>query len=154
MATEDPITRETLAQHHPQIVAALLAEGAAAERARIQDVEAQALPGHEALIASLKFDGTTTGAQAAIQVLAAERVANQTRLAGLHADAPAVVPHAAAPAHARAEEDKTLPIEERAQAMWDTDANIRAEFGNFNIYLAYAKAHDAGAVKILKSNKE
>jgi len=64
------------------------------------------------------------------------------------------VPHAAAPADASAAEDKTLPIEERAQAMWDTDANLRAEFGEFNTYLAYAKAHDAGAVKILKSNKE
>jgi len=151
---EENITRDSLAQHYPQIVAALQAEGAAAERARIQDVEAQALPGHEALIAALKFDGATTGAQAAVQVLAAERHINLVRLDRLHADAPTAVPHAAAPADASAAEDKTLPIEERAQAMWDTDANLRAEFGEFNTYLAYAKAHDAGAVKILKSNKE
>jgi hypothetical protein len=47
--------------------------GAKAERERIQAVEAQFLPGHEDLIVKLAFDGKTTGEQAAIQVLAAER---------------------------------------------------------------------------------
>jgi ribosomal protein L16 Arg81 hydroxylase len=47
--------------------------GAEAERKRIQSVEEQTLPGHEALIAKLKFDGHTTAQQAAVQVLAAER---------------------------------------------------------------------------------
>lgn len=48
-------------------------EGAAAERQRIQDVRAQSLPGHEALIEALAFDGKTTGPEAASQVLKAER---------------------------------------------------------------------------------
>jgi len=47
--------------------------GAEAERKRIQSVEEQALPGHEDLVAKLKYDGHTTGEQAAVQVLAAER---------------------------------------------------------------------------------
>lgn len=66
-------------------------EGADAERARIQAVEAQALPGHEALIAQMKFDGKTTGPEAAVQVLAAERQRAAARAADLHADAPAPV---------------------------------------------------------------
>ncbi len=47
--------------------------GAKAERERIQAVEAQFLPGHEDLIAKLAFDGKTTGEQAAVAVLAAEK---------------------------------------------------------------------------------
>lgn len=49
------------------------AAGAAAERQRIADVRAQSLPGHEALIERLAFDGITTGAQAAAAVITAER---------------------------------------------------------------------------------
>jgi hypothetical protein len=49
------------------------ASGADAERKRIQSVEAQLIPGHEALISTLKYDGKTTGPEAAVQVLDAER---------------------------------------------------------------------------------
>jgi len=54
-------------------LAAVRTEAAAAERQRINDVRAQSLPGHEALVEQLAFDGKTTGAEAAIQILAAER---------------------------------------------------------------------------------
>ena len=47
--------------------------GAAAERDRIQSVRDQLIPGHEALIETLAFDGHTTGPEAAVAVLAAER---------------------------------------------------------------------------------
>lgn len=85
----ESLTAEQLAAHRPDLVAAIgeqavakagvpdadkiRAEGAAAERKRIADVRAAALPGHEALIEQLAFDGKTTGAEAALQVLAAER---------------------------------------------------------------------------------
>jgi len=72
--------------------AMLRAEGAEAERARIQAVREQSMPGHEALIEALAFDGKTTGPEAAVQVLAAER----SRVAGAASarqnDAPAPVP--------------------------------------------------------------
>lgn len=58
---------------HPDTWARCIAEGAAAERARIQAVEQVALPGHERLIATLKFDGKTTAAQAAQLMAEAER---------------------------------------------------------------------------------
>lgn len=47
--------------------------GAAAERERIQSVEAQALPGHAALIEQLKYDGKTTGPEAAVKILQHEK---------------------------------------------------------------------------------
>lgn len=89
------LTREQLAQESPDLLAAIQQEGASAERARIQAVEAQAIPGHEALIAALKFDGKSTAGDAAVAVLAAERTARSTAAARLAADAPQPVPAAA-----------------------------------------------------------
>jgi signal peptide peptidase SppA len=132
------------------------AAGATAERQRIQDVEAQALPGHEALISALKFDGKTTGPEAAVQVLNAERSANTARHQQMQAERPAPVPHAGKPEeNPDSGQEAGLSIEERAKATWDKDENIRAEFGAFATYLAYAKAHASGSVKVLnKSTKE
>ena len=144
---------EELRAAHPDLAAALVAEGVAigatAERERIHAVEAQLLPGHEALIASLKADGKTTGAEAAVQVLAAERSVCAGRAASLASEAPQPVAHAAAPTDKPASADTSLPIEERAKATWDADEKIRAEFGQFDTYLAYAKAQANGTVKIL-----
>lgn len=144
---------EQLRAAHPDLAAALVAEGfaagATAERERILAVEAQSLPGHETLIAGLKVDGKTTGAEAALQVLAAERSVCAGRAAAIGGAAPKPVPHAAAPTDKPAGTDLSLPIEERAKATWDADEKIRAEFGQFDTYLAYAKAHAAGTVKVL-----
>lgn len=54
------------------IHAAGMTAGAEGERARIQAVRAAAMPGHEALIDRLAFDGKTTGGDAALAVIAAE----------------------------------------------------------------------------------
>lgn len=64
------------------------AAGVSAECARIQGVEAALIPGHEALIQSVKFDGKTTGGEAALQVLRAERELRATRRQDMHDDAP------------------------------------------------------------------
>lgn len=71
--------------------ALIRAEGAASERARIQSVREQAMPGHESLIEALAFDGKTTGPEAAVQVLAAERARLGNQAAARQADAPAPV---------------------------------------------------------------
>lgn len=59
-----------------------------AERNRIMSVEDQLIPGHEALILSLKFDGKSTGGDAAQAVLAAEKQSRASHAAKLAADAP------------------------------------------------------------------
>lgn len=61
------------AAENPEAAAVLRAEGAETERQRIAAVREQAMPGHEALIERLAVDGKTTGPEAAVQVLAAER---------------------------------------------------------------------------------
>jgi len=82
---------------NPEAAAALRAEGAEAERQRIADVRAQAMPGHESLIEQLAGDGHTTGPEAAVAVLAAEKAARVTQAAARQADAAPAVAFAPAP---------------------------------------------------------
>lgn len=65
-----------------------ITEGAKRERERIQSVEAQLMPGHEDLIATLKYDGKTSGPEAAVQVLAADKKKRGEKVDALKADAP------------------------------------------------------------------
>lgn len=55
-----------------QISAMARAEGARAERQRISEIEAVALPGFENLIATAKFDGKTTAAELSVQIVKAQ----------------------------------------------------------------------------------
>ena len=146
------ITRETLAADAPDVLSAVLAEGAQTERARIQAVLGQALPGHEALVNTLAFDGKTTGPEAAAAVLAAERTARETQRKAVASEAPApvaIAPAATIPAPATAE-DPNASLEDRAKAKWDANATLRAEFGDsFATYLAHEKAAASGRVKVL-----
>jgi signal peptide peptidase SppA len=82
------LTAEQVAAEHPAIAAAFRAEGATAERARIQSVEGQLIPGHEALIAGLKFDGQSTAGDAAQAVLAAEKQARANHARAMANEAP------------------------------------------------------------------
>lgn len=146
------INLETIKANHPDIVAALLAEGAMAENVRIKDCEAQLIPGHEALVNSMKLDGKSTGADVAMAIIAEEKKLRGSHLKAFQDNAPAAVQFAASTDFepVAAKEDKTLPIEERAKAKWDADANIRAEFnGNYAGYLAFSKAEESGKVRIL-----
>lgn len=79
---------EEIEKEYPQAAAAFRTEGATAERQRIQDVNAQSIPGHEALIAGLAFDGKTTGPEAAVQVLSAHRAETEKVAGDLEGDAP------------------------------------------------------------------
>lgn len=145
------LTAEMLATDRPDLVAAIRADGAAAERQRISDVEAQSLPGHEALIASMKSDGRSTGGDAAVKVLAAERAKLASIAARLHDEAPSPIPHAPAPDNAPGtQSDESLPVETRCQKKWETDFALRAEFSDLKTYIAFEKARSAGHAKIFR----
>ena len=162
------INREFLNANHADLVAAIRLEGfqagtaegqtagATAERARIQAVEAQTLPGHEKLIAQLKFDGKTTGPEAAVQVLTAEKTVAAGRAAALANDGSAIVVPAAnsplaTPEASGAADDENVPIEERCKAKWDKTPALRAEFNNmFSTYIAFERNHKKGLARILK----
>jgi capsid assembly protease len=92
------LTAEQVASEHPEVAAALRAQGATAERERIQGIEAQTLPGHESLIAALKFDGKSTPGDAALALVAAEKSSRSAAAAAAAAEAPApIAGQAAAP---------------------------------------------------------
>lgn len=152
------ITLEQVLADAPEIAAALRAEGTAAgataERERIQSVFAQSMAGHEALIQSLAFDGKTTGPEAAVAVLNAERTLRGKALGDRQAEAPKPVAHAAAESDkAPASVDAGLPVEERCKAVWDKDANIRDEFACYADYLAFVKAEASGRARVLRAVK-
>lgn len=142
---------QTLKEDYPEIVAAIMQEGADAERARIQECEDACLPGHEALVAAMKFDGQSIGGDVAMAIVREEKKLRANHLHDFRANAPQPVPHAPTPAvETGAADDASLPLEERAKAKWEADANLRAEFNNqFDNYLAYQKAQESGKVKVL-----
>lgn len=147
------ITREQLAAEAPELLSQLQAEGAAAERARIQAVEGALIPGHEALIASMKFDGKSSGGDAALAVNAAERELRAKASKNLGRDAPQPVEQQPTPPvepkPGAAKDDPSLPIEERCKAAYESDAGIRAEFPSLAAYTAFRKAEEAGRVRQL-----
>lgn len=147
-----PLTRDQIEADAPDIVAALRAEGAAAERERIQAVEGALIPGHEALVASLKFDGKTTGGEAALAVNAAERTLRQRAAQQLLSDAPQPLPTPTAPVAQQPSaerEDPNLPVEERCTARWAKDKALHSEFSSLASYTAYVRSAEKGVARIM-----
>ena len=163
----DIVTKENLKEAYPDLFAEIYgdgftagsndglsrgkAEGAEAERKRIKEVEEQLIPGHEALIASLKFDGKTTGPEAAVKVLNAEKAIRSDMASKLAADGIKPVLQANPPVGGGGGIDPNLPVEERAKAKWDKGPAIREEFkNNYSSYLAWLKNSEAGNIRVLK----
>jgi hypothetical protein len=166
------ITIESLKQAYPEIIAGIEKEafdkgfsqgmakgmedgiktGAEKERERIKAVEENALPGHEKLIAEMKYDGKTTGEQAAVKILQAEKSLRSIKLDDYKADSPPVVDIAEPKMDDKqAVDESNMTLEEKTKKTWDKDAKLREEFnGNFESYKAYVEASEAGLVKIYK----
>lgn len=130
---QEPVTASSLADLFPDAAEQLRAEGyakgkqdgmvegASTERDRIRAVEAQALPGHEALIATLKYDGKSSGAEAAVQVLQAERVSRKQVVEALHSEAPKAVLAAEPPAPAKPDDDQDAQVDRLVRQCMETD---------------------------------
>lgn len=164
------LTAEELAEARPDLVGQFIGsdrdeavaeaaeKAAAAERERILGIEAQALPGHEELVAKLKADGKTTPEQAAVQILAAERARGSAWLDDRRRGAPAPLPASSEEPHKPkpgADIDPNLPIEDRCKAAWEKDPELRDEFrGDFDAFLAYSKASEGGRVRVLRRARD
>lgn len=150
------ITKDLIAKEHPTIAEAFKAQGleegkaagAEAERKRIQEVEAQLIPGHEALVNTLKFDGKTTGPEAAVQILAAEKQARGNVLASLQTESPQPLPAVATVTNSSV--DPNLPLEDRCKAKWEKSPEVRDEFTSLAAFTAYTRAEESGRVKVFK----
>ena len=99
-------------------LAAARAEGAAAERERIQAVLAvgEGMPGHEKLLTGMAYDGTSTAADAAMAVLTAEKTARAAAIAAHSADAPPAAKPSAAPEDKGAKTKQEQVVEAQAYA--------------------------------------
>lgn len=160
---EKNMTRAVLATDYPALLAVILAEGGTVERERIKSVQAQMLPGHEALIETLKFDGKTTGAEAAVQVLGAERGMRATQLEAARSEAPKPVSASADPAPKQKEKevpaiDGDASVEDLKATLkgkWDGDADLRADYANdFDAYVHYERQRAKGNVSFITDNKK
>jgi len=147
------ITQELIAGDYPAIANAFRNEGAVSERARIKAVEDQLMVGHEELIGELKYDGSTTGPEAAVAVLQAEKSKVKNMGEKMRSEAPN-------PASLEKEKDKNsngidpnLPLDVRAKSEWDTDGKLRDEFTDFDTYMAYKKAEESGRIRRIGGDK-
>jgi signal peptide peptidase SppA len=153
------ITLDQIKSEYPDIANTLRAEGADAERTRIQAIEKQTIPGHEALISQLKFDGKSTAGDAAQAVLAAEQTLRINQAKALANDAPqplvqvpaaTVSLDATAQAKADADAQATLPVEDRCKAQWDKTPALRQEFASLAAFTAFTRADESGRARVLK----
>lgn len=113
-ADKQPLTRASFEQEHAALFAQLRGEfttiGATQERERIQAVLAlgDSLPGHDAMLATLAYDGKTTAAEASLAVVAAEGQARKAAIQAQVDDAPAAAKSSAAPADTAKTKDQKL----------------------------------------------
>jgi signal peptide peptidase SppA len=151
------ITKEIIASEYPSIADAFRKEGAEFECARIKGVKEQSMAGHEALVEALMFDGKSTSADAAIQILSSEKKMRGQALANLKADAPAPIISPTLPA-TNGEEVKSkndhLPLEEKCDAEWRENAELRSSFMNDKAaYIAFSKADENGQVRMMQKSQ-
>ena len=122
---------------------------------RIKDVEEQLLAGHEELIKSLKFDGNTTGAEAAIKIVNAEKVIRANVHQDFVADGKDVKVAVTEPKDKKADAvDPNATLEEKIEAAWKKP-ETRATFNDDKeAFVAYCKADQQGLIKILMNKKK
>jgi hypothetical protein len=125
-------------------------EGASAERARILGIEANALPGHEQLVATMKADASVTADMAAGRILAAERALRGSAAQAIRDVETATGVVAAAPASAPA---AALPSKASTPEGWKAEhaasAELQGEFASADAYVAYQQGLANGTVRRL-----
>jgi hypothetical protein len=124
------------------------AKGAIAEQLRIKGVREQSVPGHEALIEQMAFDGKSTAADAALAIVAAEKTLRATTLANIQNNAAPIIPQVDGDNLAAVSGEVKGTVEEMAKAAWDKSEDVRDEFRSFGAFLAFRKAEAAGQVRI------
>jgi ClpP class serine protease len=164
------LTLALLSQERPDLVQSIQSEGRTAgkkegaegELARVKDVLAQSMPGHEDLVNQLAFDGKTTGAEAAVQILAAERKTRGDRLTTARSEAPAAAPASTATTTAATPKEPKVEIaahssfeqvKEACKAEFEASADLKAEFTDLDTYAHFKQNEARGNVKYLKQKQ-
>jgi hypothetical protein len=134
--------------------------GVEAECARIKAVEEQGqiLVGHEELVARLKFDGKTTGPEAAVLIIAAEKKKLSRIAADLKSDAGTATLNSPTEDTVRTTQPITSSMSQEqvaaaAKTNWQNNPKLRNEFTGEAAYIAFCKAVAAGRVRVLDKRK-
>jgi|TARA_Y100000310_G_scaffold194059_1_gene194051 signal peptide peptidase SppA len=121
------------------------AKGKQDELDRIQAVQTQSLSGHEDLIESLKFDGKTTGPEAAVAVLEAEKRDGEKAKESLASGSIEALPPVVDVSQDEKTDYASMSVEDKAKAMWKDNADqVQDVFPNQENFLAYLEATTAG----------
>lgn len=140
------LTLETLKAEHPDLASALRTEGATeaakGERERLMGIDEQAagLSGHDELVKKLKADGKTTPAEAAAQILSAEKVKNADRIKGLEQLDSAAAGVTSTLSGGAGGTGQTFPqTAEGWKAEWEATPKLQEEFITAESYVAIKK---------------
>jgi len=148
----EPLTFESIIAEHGELADALITQGATTERERIKSVQAQALPGYDDLVAEMMYDGTTSGPEAAVRILQADKAARAGQAQAIRDDAAVLngaAPAAPAPAPQTQSDLSQLPLEDRCKAEYEKDATLRADFPTPEAYIASERARTNGKLRII-----
>lgn len=158
MVAKSTITADYITKNFPDIASAMTKSGfnegfkagSEAERERIIGLEEVTMPGHEALLEAAKKDGKTKAADLAVKIVAVEKQRGGNALKTMAEETaaePVVTPSTSTDVPSAPQVDANAPIEERAEAEWNGNAEIRTEFSDKDAYIAYRKAEEQGRVK-------
>jgi len=135
-AVED-FNAEFIKANYSELYSSIFEAGAEQERARIQAVKEQSIPGLETEIESMMFDGKTSGEQAAVAMLKAIKEQG--------AQVAAQIAQVQAPIHDEPEDTRD-PIEKE----WDTNAGgCRDQFSSFANFKSYKQGAAKGVIRII-----
>jgi capsid assembly protease len=144
------VTLEAMLEKHPEAAAKLRDEGKAAgvtaERERVVEIFEAA--GGQGLMLQVLKNGTEV--KDALKLMVANHAQMKTEtLAAMYGAAPPVLGTEVPKVETHEEEpSQNAPIETRAKATWDKDSKLQAEFGGkFENYLIYARHKEAGEIK-------
>jgi len=140
-----PLTLDRLRSEHPALAAALLAEGASAERARIEGIRSAMFAGQDALAAQMIADGRTTPGEAALKFNADHKAKSPDQLAALaaadkHVRIPANGGALAGPAAGEQQRTEVPQNEAGWRAEWAGSAALQREFVRADDYVALMKS--------------
>ena len=142
------ITKEVLKKEAPALLSSIADEafkkGAEAELLRVKEVLQSGLPGHDILIEKLAFDGKTTGAEAAKQVILAERSLREHAEQNLKDDNIPPITFAPTPIV-----DKKLEEKDVTEETFIKSQELKAEFDDWETFKAYREAMGAKLVKVI-----
>jgi len=159
-ATRPALSVESVKAESPDVAAALAAEGSQAERDRIADLEANALPGFEAVLEECKADGKSTSADLAMKIVALQKQQGSDAADKAKADADAldkVLPAPGASADGNQDPqggDQGGDSEAALKAKWDADESLRADFhDNFAAYQRFCADDADGRIRRYAGNQ-